>query len=55
MNDKDKYIMQLENLILNILLPVFNKYYRLKGLPIPELNMPIMYSRKIPRLLEKQV
>jgi len=56
MNDKDRYIEQLEKLILNELLPIYNKYYALKGMPRPELSIPIPRSpRKLPAILQKQV
>jgi len=52
MNDKDRYIEQLEKLIVNKLLPIYDEYYELTGLPRPELNIPICRAAKrIPALL----
>lgn len=52
MNDEERYIEQLEKLIVNKLLPIYDEYYRLTGLPKPELNIPSSIKKKnLPALL----
>ncbi len=52
MNDNERYIEQLEKLIVNKLLPIYDEYYELTGLPKPELNIPFFRNRKkLPVLL----
>lgn len=51
-NEKDWYIEELERLIENKLLPVYNLYYETMDLPKPELDIPIRKVKKqLPALL----
>jgi len=51
-NDKDWYIEELEKVIVNKLLPIYNLYYETMDLPKPELNIPVSKSKKkLPALL----
>jgi hypothetical protein len=51
-NDKDRYIDELEKVIINKLLPIYDEYYRIMELPRPELDMPTLSrSKKLPALL----
>lgn len=51
------YVEELEELILGTLLPVYNRYYALKGLPLPnkeinpDLLAKIVKKDKLPALL----
>lgn len=42
----DDYTARLESIILNQLLPVYQEYYRLKGLKEPSLNIPGLIKPK---------
>jgi|OpeIllAssembly_1097287.scaffolds.fasta_scaffold28492_5 hypothetical protein len=46
MNDKERYIEQLEKLIVNELLPIYDEYYKLTELPKPELDIPFSRNRR---------
>lgn len=54
MNFNDQYIRQLEDLIANKLLPVYDKYYSMINQPKPELDVLIVsrISNKIPALFK---
>jgi hypothetical protein len=52
MNDNERYIEQLEKLIVNKLLPIYDEYYKLTELPKPELDIPFSHTKKkLPVLL----
>lgn len=52
MDRRDKYIRQLEKVISEELLPVYNKYYNLIDEPRPDLDIPIsLKPKEIPALL----
>jgi hypothetical protein len=51
-NDKDWYIEELEKVIVNKLLPIYDLYYDTMDLPKPELDIPIRQTKKqLPALL----
>lgn len=54
MNCNEVYLRQLENLIRDKLLPVYNKYYTLVDEEKPTLELPVLLKldRKVPALLK---
>ena len=55
MQTNDKYIQQLESIIINRLLPVYNLYYSQKGEVPPELDLDLVRKlrRQEPALFKK--
>jgi hypothetical protein len=54
MNNSDRYIRQLEELIANKLLPVYNKYYEVTNQTKPVLDLPVAFiPRQIPALFKR--
>jgi len=52
MQADSQYIEHLENLIMEKLLPVYNKYYSLLGMTKPDLDLPseLKVRQKLPAL-----
>lgn len=56
MNFERQYINQLEQLILEKLLPIYSKYYKITGQTEPELDelRPLKAKKQVPALLKKK-
>ena len=52
MSSDSQYVEHLEKIIMEKLLPVYNKYYSLLGTPKPDLDLPaeLKVRQKLPAL-----
>jgi len=52
MSTDSQYVEHLEKIIMEKLLPVYNKYYSLLGIPKPDLDLPVELKirQKLPAL-----